>query len=64
MAFLMDADRAHGFAAVNTHSFFHEGTRSETSVSPSRSARLDPDPEIISFCAGPGAEARTAHTAQ
>lgn len=27
MAFLMDADRAHGFAAVNTHSHFHEGTR-------------------------------------
>lgn len=63
MAFLMDADRAHGFAAVNTHSHFHEGTRPGVRLSLSLTA-LDPDPEIISFCAGPGAEARTAHTAQ
>lgn len=62
MAFLMDADRAHGFAAVNTHSLFHERTR--PGVRLTLSLGTDPDPEIISFCAGPGAEARTVHTAQ
>jgi len=47
MAFLMDADRVHGFAVVNTHSLFHEEMRLSVRLVVS----LDADPEIISFCA-------------
>jgi len=60
MVLLMDASRAHEFAAMNTHSLFHERTHLGVRLALS----LGSDPEIISFCTGPGAEARTAHTAQ